>query len=85
MKIEDTYNIHKKISCMFPKFKFKWLCKKDIHNYQINTSWRVTPIINEYYSSYKDTLTTKEIIDYDRECRTYWRCYCCGKEVDIDE
>lgn len=35
MRIEETYNIHKKISCIFPHFKSKWLCKKGKHNYQL--------------------------------------------------
>jgi len=35
MNIDDTYNIHKIISCIFPRFKSKWLCKKGKHNYQI--------------------------------------------------
>ena len=34
MKLEDTYNIHKKINCILPFFKSKKLCKKvktDMH------------------------------------------------------
>lgn len=33
MRLEDTYNIHKKINCILPFFKSKKLCKKGIHNY----------------------------------------------------
>ena len=33
MSIEDTYNIHKKINCIFPFFKSKIMCKKGTHNY----------------------------------------------------
>lgn len=40
MKIDETYNIHKKINCIFPFFKSKLLCKKGLHSYQIsNQGW----------------------------------------------
>lgn len=35
MRIDETYNIHKKISCIFPHFRSKYLCSKGKHNYQI--------------------------------------------------
>lgn len=35
MTIEETYNIHKRINCVFRHFKSKWLCKHGIHNFQI--------------------------------------------------
>lgn len=35
MTIDETYNIHKKINCVFPFFKSKMLCKKGIHNYRL--------------------------------------------------
>ena len=35
MTLEETYNIHKKINCVFLWFKSKHLCKKGLHNYRI--------------------------------------------------
>jgi len=35
VNIEETYNIHKKINCVFKYFKSKYLCNKGIHNYII--------------------------------------------------
>lgn len=41
MTIKETYNIHKKINCVFPFFKSKFLCKKGLHNYEIHREgWR---------------------------------------------
>lgn len=40
MNIEDTYNIHKTINCIFRKFKSKWLCKKGLHNFRINPNYK---------------------------------------------
>ena len=37
MNIDDTYNIHKKINCVFPHFKSEKLCKKGKHNYQLHS------------------------------------------------
>jgi ribosomal protein L37AE/L43A len=42
MNIEETYNIHKKINCVFPFFKSKLLCKKGIHNYQLKRKQKET-------------------------------------------
>ena len=36
MELDATYNIHKKINCILPFFKSKWLCKKGIHNYGLS-------------------------------------------------
>ena len=33
--IDQTYNIHKKINCVFPKFKSKMMCKAGKHNYRV--------------------------------------------------
>ena len=38
MTIDETYNVHKTINCIFPFFKSKRLCKKGIHNYQFERS-----------------------------------------------
>lgn len=37
MTIKDTYNIHKRINCIFHHFKSKKLCQKGIHNYQLRS------------------------------------------------
>lgn len=60
MSIDETYNIHKKINCVFPFFKSKHLCNKGIHNFRINPKCIGLPIYN-------------------------LRCYCCGKEVKLDD
>lgn len=83
LSIKDTYNIHKKLNCMFPIFKSKMLCKKDIHNYQLQSSCDVIPIVKEIYMGYDKPL--RKEITYKRILKDYWKCYCCRKEVDIDE
>lgn len=76
MTIEETYNIHKKISCIFPKFKSKKLCQKGIHNYHI-------------YSQKKDEPERIEFnpfgaqIVYDTVYVSYWKCACCGKIEEV--
>lgn len=36
MTVNETFNIHKKINCIFPSFKSKFLCRKGFHNYEVN-------------------------------------------------
>ena len=74
MTIEETYNIHKEINCTFPKFKSKWLCKKGIHNYRIG----LKPTLETIPSN--DALK-QHIFRYKK----FWKCYCCGKEVEWSE
>ena len=35
MLLAETYNIHKKLNCIFPFLKLKFLCNRGIHNYRI--------------------------------------------------
>lgn len=78
MKLKETYNIHKKINCLFPRFKSKFLCKKNIHNFQLQTKTVLSePIIEE--DGYNKRLTVP------REYLTYWKCYCCGKTEKWEE
>ena len=77
MRIEETYNIHKKINCVFPFFKSKWLCKKGVHNYQI-----ISKIISIPMVSYIERGTKK--ISYQRVFEKYWKCKCCGKEEKFE-
>ena len=73
MRIEETYNIHKTINCIFPHFKSKFLCKKGKHNYQLHSKTiTYEPIIEENGHN--------KILRVPREYVTYWKCACCGRE-----
>lgn len=79
MELEDTYNIHKKINCIFPFFKSKLLCIKGIHNF------RITPIpVKPKPTVYTDTMGKKEIV-YITGRKVALKCYCCGKIEDWEE
>lgn len=87
MTTNETYNIHKKINCIFPHFKSKWLCKHNKHNFQIKSRINYIPII---YTPYEPLyLETKEIktryVEYIKEWKTYWQCACCGKEEKFND
>ena len=82
MTLEETYNIHKKINCVLLFFKSKWLCKKGIHNYRIKSL--------EYAIPKKEINITSDgtkycTTYYQREIKQYFKCYCCGKEVELSE
>ena len=62
MTIEETYNIHKIINCIFPHFKSKCLCKHNKHNYEIHSK-----------------------IENHKIWKIYWKCRCCGKEIEFYE
>lgn len=44
-EIENTYNIHKKIKCIIPIFKSKFLCKLGIHNFQLFTEKKIKQVV----------------------------------------
>ena len=71
--IEETYNIHKNLWCMFPKFKSKWLCKHGKHNFQLQRRKSRIAEFTIYGLKYKT---------YDE---TIWKCRCCGIEELYDE
>lgn len=77
MKIEETFNIHKKINCVFPFFKSKWLCKKGLHNYHI----RQTVL----FTSQKSLDESWHRINYITKWHSYWECECCGKIKEFEE
>lgn len=79
MNIEETYNIHKKINCVFPFFKSKWLCKKNKHNYEIHSRWIKPKYPMVYFGVINDEVKEKYILE------TYWKCRCCGKEIKNNE
>lgn len=84
MKLEDTYNIHKKINCIFPFFKSKRLCKKGIHNYILNPKHIVIP---HYYQEEDEEhqMIVSRIVEYEHIDLTNLKCLCCGKEIRLDE
>lgn len=76
MRLEDTYNIHKKINCILPFFKSKKLCKKGIHNYVIN---------HEHYAiSHIKRKVTEKAIRCEHIDLINLKCICCGKEEKLD-
>ena len=81
MKLSETYNIHKKINCIFPFFKSKHLCKKGIHNYRINIEIRVIP---HYYEEEENNMVVRRVENYEYIDLTNLKCYCCGKEERLD-
>lgn len=84
MRLEETYNIHKSINCVFPFFKSKRLCKKGIHNYRINPQRKIIP---HYYEEedYERKMIISKIIRYEDIDLTNFKCFCCGNETKIDE
>ena len=81
MNIEETYNIHKKINCVFPHFKSKWLCKHNKHNYQLHSRIEIIPEIEKEFDP-RAKIITHRVVYYNKIWKTYWKCYCCGKEID---
>jgi hypothetical protein len=81
MKLEKTYNIHKKINCILPFFKSKYLCKKEIHNYRINPQISIIPIT---YTEEGELFKETKIIEYQQIDETNLKCYCCGKETELE-
>ena len=78
MLLEETYNIHKKLNCIFPFLKLKFLCNKGIHNYRIellNYEETEEKEKNEYYCK----ITRHRIFHYGL------KCYCCGKEIELTD
>lgn len=77
MIIDESYNIHKKLNCIFPFFKSKWLCKRDIHNFQLTRRIEYIPEIREIFEPY---LKYKKhvLYKYDVEEEVIWKCKCCG-------
>ncbi len=74
MEIKETYNIHKRINCIFPHFKSKFLCKKGKHNYQLHSKTiTYEPIIEEDGH--------KKRVEFPREDILYWKCACCGRSL----
>lgn len=71
MRINETYNIHKIINCIFPFFKSKAMCKRGIHNYIINPRRFEIP---------ETIITRHKVID-----TTNLKCLCCGKEIEMEE
>lgn len=76
MELEDTYNIHKKINCVFPFFKSKFLCKKGLHNYQLHRK------LKTYRIEYK--VEFGAVVQYKTENIKCLKCYCCGNEVELE-
>lgn len=71
--MNNTYNIHKKINCIFPFFKSKFLCNKGIHNFEYNSKKiELKPTIIKEDGITEIYRNTKYI--------TYIKCYCCGLE-----
>lgn len=83
MELEETYNLHKKINCIFPHFKSKRMCKNGKHNYRINPQEQVIP---HYYQKMDSTgrMIISRIIEYERIDTTNLKCYCCGKEENLE-
>lgn len=84
MRLNETYNIHKKINCIFPFFKSKYLCKKGIHNYILNPKHVIIP---HYYQEEDETHTmiVSKIEEYEHIYMTNLKCLCCGKEIELEE
>ena len=84
MRLEDTYNKHKKINCIFPWFKSKRLCEKGIHNYRINPRWEIIPEIEEVRDIKANEIYYR-FVEYKHNDLTNLKCFCCGKEVELEE
>jgi hypothetical protein len=76
IKLDETYNIHKKINCIIPFFKSKFLCKKGIHNYRLNPKMS---LISKTYTKDGQFFKQTKCID-----ETNLKCYCCGKEIKLE-
>lgn len=80
MRIEDTYNIHCFLYDILHigthHFKSKLLCKLGFHNYQIHCKRIPLEPVVEEDNHFKR-------IEYRFEYKTYWKCYCCGKEEEL--
>lgn len=84
VKIGD-YNIQVLLyDLTFAHFKSKLLCKLGYHNYQIQCERKFTPIIREVFNPILEH-KTHECIEYHKKIKLYYKCYCCGKEAEIDE
>ena len=84
MTIEETYNIHKRINCVFRHFKSKWLCKHGIHNFQIRSKITYMPVTYTPFNPKAKQVET-EVQYYTKKLEIYWKCYCCGKEEKFDD
>ncbi len=84
MNLDETYNIHKKIHCVLPFFKSKWLCKKGIHNYALNDWIEYKPIVEKEYDEEKRYIISK-LCRYDKVFYTNLKCLCCGKEIELKD
>lgn len=83
MEISKTYNLHKKINCVFPFFKSKFLCRKGIHNYQFTPICTVIPetYIEEDIEQVNKTTKVRRNIKVDK---IILKCFCCGKEEILE-
>lgn len=81
MRIEDSYNIHCFLYDILHigthHFKSKLLCKLGLHNYQIHS--KRIPLEPDIYKERGTTVTR-----YRFDWKTYYKCYCCGKEEKIE-
>lgn len=84
MTIDETYNIHKEINCVFPFFKSKLLCKHNLHNFEIRSEIEAKPITRKVYDKDMEMMRT-ELIEYQRSVKTYWKCRSCGKKERFDD
>ena len=87
MTLEETYNIHKKINCVLPFFKSKWLCKKGIHNYRITNKKYFEPkeLVEKIIDKYTHDGITYHTTYYIEKEKICFKCHCCGKEVEWNE
>lgn len=86
MKLEETYNIHKKINHVLPFFKSKRLCNKGIHNYVLN--YYFEPNHTYYLDKYNPILTfglPMPGVEIGEANKTNLKCLCCGKEIELEE
>ena len=82
MKNKTKYNIH----CLLyditkGHFKSKLLCKLNKHNYQLKLSVGVIPETTSFFNP-KAKYKTETIIQYHKKITLYYKCYCCGKEME---
>lgn len=78
-KIYDVDNIHRTLNSIFPFFKSRFLCKKDIHNFGIFPYDKIKKVI------YEDSTFHTTEIKYIRESKEYLKCLCCGKTIELEE
>ena len=84
MKIEETYNIHKKINCIFPFFKSKAMCKNGVHNFRLNPQYKIIPHYCQE-QDYERNIVVSKIEEYERVDLTNLKCFCCGREEKLDD